>query len=120
MRWWPLTTRLAGHYRSVIPNSIPTVELLIYAIFVTVVLAAVLTNPSGERHYKQLAHFYPWANESLVADAQMKVRILSSPSEQKNSCLTTRQQMVAVIVRLFRQVLMSYLWSTATSECLIA
>ena len=58
-------------------------KLRIYAIFVTVVLVAVLTNPSAERHYEKLAQFYPWVNESRLVDAQEAVWRLSPPSEQK-------------------------------------
>jgi hypothetical protein len=57
-------------------------KLRIYAIFVTVALVAVLTNPSAERHYEKLAQFYPWANESRLADAQEAVWRLSPPSER--------------------------------------
>lgn len=58
-------------------------KLRIYAIFVTLVLVAVLTNPSAERHYEKLAQLYPWVNESLLADAQETVWRLSPPSEQE-------------------------------------
>ena len=61
----------------------PKMKLRIYAIFVTVVLVAVLTNPSAERHYEKLAQFYPWVNESRLVDAQEAVWRLSPPSEQK-------------------------------------
>lgn len=58
-------------------------KLRIYAIFVTVVLVAVLTNPSAERHYENLAQLYPWVNESRLADARMEVWRLSPPSERE-------------------------------------
>jgi hypothetical protein len=58
-------------------------KLRIYAIFVTVVLVAVLINPSAERHYEKLAQFYPWVNESRLADARMEVWSLSPPSERE-------------------------------------
>ena len=58
-------------------------KLRIYAIFVTVVLVAVLTNQSAERHYEKLAQFYPWVNESRLADARMEVWSLSPPSERE-------------------------------------
>lgn len=57
-------------------------KLRIYAILVTLVLLAVLTNPSAERHYEKLAQFYPWVNESLLADAKETVWRLSPPSER--------------------------------------
>lgn len=57
-------------------------KLRIYAIIVTLVLIAVLTNPSAEQHYAKLAQLYPWVNESLLADAQETVWILSSTSDQ--------------------------------------
>ena len=77
-----MTSSIAGHYRNAIPNCIPTVKLRIYAIVVTLVLVAVLTNPSAERHYEKLAQFYPWVNESRLADAQEAVWRFSAPSER--------------------------------------
>ena len=65
------------------PNHIPTVKLRIYAIFVTLVLVAVLTKPSAERHYEKLAQLYPWVKESVLADAQKTVWRLSPPSDQE-------------------------------------
>jgi hypothetical protein len=67
---------------SVLRIKIPKMTLRVYAISLTVVLVAVLTNPSAERHYENLAQFYPWVNESLLADAKETVWRLSPPSER--------------------------------------
>jgi hypothetical protein len=58
-------------------------KLRIYTIVVTVALIAVLANPSAERHYEKLAQFYPWVNESRLADARMEVWSLSPTSERE-------------------------------------
>lgn len=57
-------------------------KLRTYAIVVTLVLVAVLTNPSPGRHYEKLRQFYPWVNESLLAGALDDAWYLASPSER--------------------------------------
>jgi hypothetical protein len=51
---------------------IPRIKLRIYAIFLTVILVAVLVNPSAEQHYAKLEQFYPWVNEALLLQARIK------------------------------------------------
>ena len=59
-------------------------KLRIYAIVVTLVLDAVLTNPSEELHYAKLRQFYPsWVDECLLNGAKLKLRHLSPPTEQE-------------------------------------
>jgi len=59
-------------------------KLRIYAVVVTVLLIAVLTNPSPQTHYAELRKYYPWVDESLLADAQEKVWLLTSTSDQRS------------------------------------
>ena len=58
-------------------------KLRIYAITVTLVLIAVLTNPPAEQHYVKLAQLYPWVIESLLQDAKSKTWRLSPPADRE-------------------------------------
>lgn len=59
-------------------------KLRIYAVVVTLVLIAVLTNPSEELHYAKLRQFYPsWVDECLLNGAKLKLWHLSPPTEQE-------------------------------------
>ena len=60
-------------------------KLRIYAIAVTLVLTAVLTNPSAEHHYTKLRQCYPWIDKSLLLDAKMKLWLLTPPSDQEGT-----------------------------------
>jgi hypothetical protein len=59
-------------------------KLLVYAIVVTVVLLAALTNPPADQHYEKLAQLYPWVNESVLADARQTVWRLALLSDRKS------------------------------------
>jgi len=59
------------------------VKLRIYAIAITLVLIAVLTNPPGEQHYVKLAQLYPWVNESLLREAKLKLWRLSPSTDRE-------------------------------------
>ena len=58
-------------------------KLRIYAIAITLILVAALTNPPAEDHYVKLAQFYPWVIESLLQDAKSKTWLLSPPADRE-------------------------------------
>ncbi len=58
-------------------------KLRIYAIAVTLILVAVLTNPPAEAHYVKLAQLYPWVIEFLLQDAKFRTWRLSPPADRE-------------------------------------
>lgn len=52
--------------------------LRIYAVVVTVLLVAALTNPSAQKQYAKLERVYPWITKSYFVDAQTGV-VLAGP-----------------------------------------
>lgn len=67
-------------------------KLRIYAVVVSILLIAALTNPSAQKHYAELERIYPWVADSLLLEVQPRVMTLdeicgpeADPSEHQAS-----------------------------------